>query len=66
MVNTSQVSISPLAFLLDFIFWKLQIFTLPVESGAVVPPPREPGVLELGHPAVEHVEHHVLEGVAVD
>ena len=30
----------------------------------MVPPPREPGVLELGHPAVEHVEHHVLEGVA--
>ena len=32
----------------------------------MVPPPGEPGVLELGDPAVEDVEHHVLEGVAVE
>ena len=32
----------------------------------MVPPPDEPGVLELGDPAVEDVEHHVLEGVAVE
>ena len=44
---------------------KVRLFIKPVEFGAMVPPSGEAGVLKLGHPAVEHVEHHVLEGVAV-
>ena len=43
----------------------VELFIIPVEFGAMVPPSGEAGVLELGHPAVEHVEHHVLEGVTV-